>query len=92
MQQYPTVAEMLADKQRWTQHAFARDAKGHGVPPLSPAAVCVCLSTAIRLVYSGRGKVNAHDAIHEATGEHPMVFNDTHTHEEVLELVRRLKL
>ena len=41
------VRELLAQPERWTQMAYARDAAGSQVPETSTTAVCFCLSGAI---------------------------------------------
>lgn len=77
-------AKALIDTpEKWTQGAFARDAKGRGVETHDVKAVCFCSAGAL-------GKVN-HDGPNEpyeyltrSFGGGLVVFNDTHTHAEVM--------
>jgi hypothetical protein len=41
------VRDLLAERERWTQHLAARDANGECVVPTSPSAKCWCLLGAI---------------------------------------------
>jgi hypothetical protein len=38
---------IIADPVKWTQHDYAKDASGNGVPPHSHSAVCFCAGGAI---------------------------------------------
>jgi hypothetical protein len=76
--------------ERWTQGAFARDSLGVSVPVGDDLAVCFCLVGAI-------GKLGLYDAsaitrvlVRGGYGyEHGIVdFNDSHTFNEVLAVVR----
>ncbi len=41
-------SELLSDRSKWTQDAFARDAKGYPVAATGPSATCFCLLGALR--------------------------------------------
>lgn len=80
--------EKIANPGRWTQRSYAKNAKGEHVDPASPAACKWCadgavwavrpvapaykLATAVLDILSGQGSA--------------AVFNDSHTHAEVLAL------
>lgn len=85
-----TVAELLADRSRWTQATNARDRLGNPVTPMDGNACCFCVRGAAWKIAGGiddnfkakRGKfaevINTYDVT---------LFNDTHTYEEVYQKV-----
>lgn len=88
---YSTVAELLADPARWCQHEIACRENGYACPVEDPKAVRWCLVGALERVYGRAETVRLMPRIVAAIpGSGFMAtFNDTHTHAEVLELVRR---
>lgn len=80
-----TVAELLADKSRWTQRAYARLPDGHSVMDHNEDAVCFCVVGAIKRVYSDRvSRLMALDLMMAKCGcANIDKFNDTHTYAEV---------
>lgn len=76
--------------EKWTQEELAKDAHGKPVNPYNESATCFCslgalmkaqLPTADRVdIYYTSKKF-----LFEAMGSTPSRFNDTHTHEEVMD-------
>jgi hypothetical protein len=82
--------ELISDPAKWTQNAFARDKKGKMIGPNGDGAVCFCAFGAIRF-FTKEPNVTAADIFLNGfsrlkNGEYLDVFNDTHTHPEVLAL------
>ena len=86
----------------WCQQASATDLKGSAVGVFADSACCFCLTGAIRAVCcsthtSGDGYASGFsrsESARNALGETfisgtLVVFNDTHTKQEVLDLVQR---
>jgi hypothetical protein len=93
---------LISDPKRWTQSNYAKNKNRSSVDPTSPKAVCWCalgaLQKVVNILYqNSRSDKNLHsDEYHEIrelladqAGERPHVFNDTHTHSEVLDLFDR---
>lgn len=86
--------ELLSDPARWTQEAYARDIDGKPLREWEPQAVCWCLDGALKQYPNGR--LNETRAIvskaigtqFEIRGQDIHQFNDTHTHDEILEAIR----
>lgn len=80
-----TVAELLAERSRWTQHANARDAHGNPIDPTSERAASFCVLGAIRRT-TGRAAAGS-DQLRKLCRlldqAWPSAFNDTRTYEEV---------
>lgn len=83
---------IISNPDKWTQGAFARNYDGEEVSPISSQAVCFCSIGALK---ASVGKdqsevtmfylVNARDYLMKATPDgYIAVFNDEHTHEEVM--------
>lgn len=53
MEKFTTIAELFADRSRWTQGEYARNGQGLAVPSQSADAVCFCLIGGITKVYGG---------------------------------------
>jgi len=79
---------LIADPERWTQGAWARDEEGGPVGTLSPAAVCFCAQGALVHV-SRSGHERALEALSVAAGRRPTVVNDFDGHAAVLEMYDR---
>jgi hypothetical protein len=90
--------KIISEPRAWTQHAFARNARGHQVPSGFSEATCWCsvgvLNVACNSVIS---KVRRQGFIFEYMEDARSVldafaegciaeYNDTHTHEEVMSL------
>jgi len=87
------IKELLSDKSKWTQKAYARDihgdALGHGS---SQFAVSWCLVGAMEKCYPDFNVVDdIVSKIHRKVGG-PAIFNDSHTFEEVKQLVEELDI
>jgi hypothetical protein len=88
-----TIAETLKaakakieSPENWIQQNYAQDSQGKGVSPESPKAVCWCSMGAVRAV-AGSFSKEAEDAVlflGNQVGEAAWVFNDDHSHAEVL--------
>jgi len=85
---YKTVEELLSDPKRWTQKANARDSDGAEVRFDSDDAVCWCLWGAMAKVIPMHDRTRVHADINNLIEEGAVQFNDTHTHAEVLALVK----
>ena len=91
--------EKISTPDRWTQNAYARNAKGETEQPSSPGAVCWCLVGALRSVLPDMSLfyVENHWAyiflaqeIPVGNAHHPASFNDNSTHAEVLAFLDRV--
>ncbi len=82
--------ELLSDPAKWTQKDFAKDECGRRVSPLSEHARSWCMVGAIEKLYPDDG-VSVYEAVRAVSGYKFGLFrfNDTHTHAEVLELLRK---
>lgn len=79
-----TVAELLADKSRWTKGATARDAHGLQIHSMDLNATCFCVYGAMRRINGGEPDYVSLARLEEAIGSSGVAeFNDTHTYEEV---------
>lgn len=74
---------LIATPETWTQGEWARNTQLHKVNVYSPKAVCWCsIGAALKVDIS-------EDALHHlriAAGELVWMFNDRHTHAEVMEM------
>lgn len=99
------VKELLADKNRWTQNVYARDAFDTSCGPLEERAICFCIIGAIKRCYGDKESLEKHLAgvnpvlarikehlIEKGLGKDIAYFNDTHTHEEVLAVLEKLDI
>ena len=94
------IRELWEDQTAWTQHAFARDARGHDVSPLGslhPSAVSWCLAGVLGRCYpDGKDAQRVWHRLHAALfelGESSVVrFNDSRSFREVKDLVDRLDI
>lgn len=85
--------ELLADKSKWTQHAFARDAQGEECSSISSTAVCWCAIGAINRCYPTDGarlnaKAKARDHEHQREGSLSVV-NDIDGYDAIMDVLRR---
>lgn len=85
--------ELISDQKRWTQKAYARDRYGFGTGPWLKNAICFCSRGA--LMKASGLKVNevvatpANTVLQSNMNGNVPLFNDTHTHAEVLEAFDR---
>lgn len=89
-------AKSLIDTpQKWTQGEYAKSEKGRRVQPTSPRATCFCSVGAVLRATGSKDEFfwmidneqreEAIDILSEAMNvEHVPLFNDTHTHAEVM--------
>jgi hypothetical protein len=86
--------ELISDPSRWTQGAAARNDAGNETNSTSPDATCFCSLGAITKVVGAPGERRrvVKNLLREGLPEghsYIAVFNDTHTHEEVLAVFDR---
>ena len=83
-------SELLDSPEKWTTGELARDKDGNKCDPLSPEAVCWCIEGAYRKV-NGFVKIDLHvgRSLMELLrlDESPFAFNDSHTFEEVRQVL-----
>lgn len=94
--------ELLSDATKWTKGAFARRDDGGACNPADDAACQWCLTGAIYRCYWNEGKlfvanqmigkVQNHLVEVEKTGAYPHWWNDRHTYEEVVGILRQLDI
>jgi hypothetical protein len=79
-----TVAELLADKSRFTTESYARNGDGFRCDVSDPGAVCFCILGAIEKV-TGKSFCGSaqYEILQRLTGDLVTIFNDSHTYEEV---------
>lgn len=89
---------LIARKKYWTQDAVAVDENHCGVPILHPDAKRFCAIGALTFVYEGKNDfpTKAHSFLQKAMEERGeqedtslALFNDSHTHKEVLAVFDR---
>lgn len=101
---YDKAWKLLEDPARWTQQDAARDAEGDSCNAYSDKAVAFCVVGALERVYCHFGSTSAEvwdkylaasKKVRAAIAEkHPTrtisIFNDNHSHAEVLALLKEL--
>lgn len=91
MPTFKTVADLLEDPSRWTKDAIARDSEDHELDyATDPKAAKWCLLGAIDVVYPIPKRFGIAYDIRAKTKSSVSAFNDHHSHEEVLNLVREM--
>lgn len=90
MKDFATVAELLADESRWCRHELAKNAEGHPTNFRGEEAVSFCLIGAIHRVNGVEYQAQlAADRLAKVIGTITIeMWNDTHTHAEVLAAVK----
>ena len=82
--------ELIKDPARWTQDSYARDVDGKITDPLNPDAVCWCAVGAIMKIKGSVIIQCPQGPLAEYTnGTSLIIFNDNHTHAEVMRLFDR---
>ena len=90
-----TVAELLSDESKWTRHFYARDSKGQCVNPEEPEAVSWCLVGALTKCYGREPPFTSfkyqkvRNLIKAISNHQVIAYNDSHTYEEIMEIVRK---
>jgi hypothetical protein len=88
------IKELLSDKSRWCQGTYAKNQSDISVMPTSEAACKWCLSGATLKITNGEYQSEIWDKINVyIANKYEMSvpkFNDTHTYEEVMEVVNEL--
>lgn len=77
--------EVITDPKNWTQGKFARNALGKTACPTDFDAVCFCSLGALKRI----GKSSSFHLqlrLNEAVGGSIVDYNDSHTHEQVMEV------
>lgn len=89
------VYELLATEDRWTQGWFAKDKDGNAVMNdwrTNPEVTCFCLAGAVEVCYPIYNDLQVvFNKLFNKIGN-ITAFNDTHTHAEVLALVKELDI
>lgn len=87
---------LISEPDRWIQHSFARDKYGFSALVSDPDAHCFCAAGALIRVrgevvrhYSGLELMHVKNLLFSLTGQVIEIYNDTHTHAEVLALFDR---
>ncbi len=82
--------QLISDPAKWTQGEMARDADGNGISANNDLATCYCSFGAIQFVNKESTQIAASRHLDHLClskfGISVDVFNDTHTHAEVLAL------
>jgi hypothetical protein len=88
--------ELLSDRKRWTKHAYARDLQSTPTNAKNPTACKWCLAGAFSKISVYEDYIKACDIITRAISSETKgiyvfkgltIFNDTHTHREVLAIL-----
>jgi hypothetical protein len=88
--------ELLDSPSKWTKEYVARDANGYPTQPLNEEAVSWCMMGAITKCYSYTDEaMTVTDKIAKSIrelnnlkAERISVYNDTHTYEEVIQVLK----
>lgn len=88
------LRDLITDPSHWTQQIGAVDAKGIPTYPEDPNAVAFCIVGGLaHLIRTGKARgldqPKALTDLQREAGGSLVVFNDTHTHAEVLDLIDR---
>ena len=76
---------LIADERRWTKRAKARDEYGLIATPTDERAICFCSIGAIEKVCCRYvEQINARQQLNSVISMSLSIYNDTHTHAEVL--------
>ena len=73
---------IIADEENWTQGAYAKDKDGMSSGVICSNAVCFCSIGAIRKITIS--PFDAMAVLRNHMGDSIILFNDGHTHKEVL--------
>lgn len=87
--------ELIEKPENWTQEAGARDSNGCIASPTDKYAVKFCILGAILHCYPENLIMacgEQYDKIHNALNTSIASFNDTHTHKECYELLKKLDI
>lgn len=84
------VSELLSNESKWTKDTQARNKDNVPVRFDDPSAVCWCLLGAIAKCYDKCESLEIRNRLREFL-PHPCInrFNDNHSYEEVMEVVRQ---
>lgn len=76
---------LISEEYHWTQRHYARDIQGVFTDPSGADAVCWCATGALLQIASDSTKFkDAEDVLSRVTDLSVPIYNDTHTHSEVL--------
>lgn len=94
MEQYLNVYDLLKDEARWTKGSGARNKNNEAVSYDSEDAEKWCLLGAVQKIYGDTVVLRniVIDKIFTEIKIGPVFFNDTSTHQELLELVQKLEI
>lgn len=89
---FAAMIALLGEPSRWTQGAPARLANGVNCTSVHPEAVCWCVLGALTKCASQGGYLGgyrvARELLVEGTLGAPAEYNDTHSHTEVIAMLR----
>lgn len=87
---YLAARERISDPNRWMQGSNAADARGIGVHSWNPAAVKWCSLGSVRS-FKQPPEINRAvlNALNSACGGVIAIYNDNHTHDEVMDMWNR---
>jgi hypothetical protein len=96
---YKTVRGLLSNPARWTTKAIARNSEGFTVNVQSKEATCFCLLGAVYRVY-GKSEfptdipqlATIYKELSKLGHDSLTGFNDTTSYEDVIKLVKKLKI
>ncbi len=90
--QLEAVYKLIEKPENWCKSTAARDADGFGCEPRSSRAASWCIAGALEKVGAQRGFYDSHDLDAERKAvlgvSETGTWNDTHTHTEVLALLK----
>lgn len=78
--------DLIRDPAHWTQETYARDGRGNACSTTDPAATCFCSVGALYHAadHQFRFAHLAEDVLEKVVGVDIPIFNDSHTHAEVM--------
>ena len=87
--------ELIKNPENWTKNSYAKDCSGKPINPDDEQAFCYCMDGALQKVYGFLSSEYFEARNRAALLTQPQVlqdFNDTHTHAECYELLRKLDI
>lgn len=83
------ISELLDSPEKWTQQACARDANDFSVSEWDTLAVSWCLVGAAHRCYGDNDADWILLRLRQVINGSPVLFNDSHTYAEVMDVVRK---
>lgn len=88
------MQQVFTHRSNWTQHAFARDARGNPISPVDEKAVCWCLRGLQTKVTREMGLFDhvLDDVMVKVAGRGMLaLMNDSATHEELQSFLKKVR-